>query len=601
MKGVICMAKEILFSDLGSCFGPQSNVSTWGYRDKWRAIPYRTGEITGTILSSLNDGMPEDVEFDPQLTGWYKIYICLPAYPDQEVHMKLTQDEGFFELVPLARDGLTFIRMEESFWRFAKMDGQKVILSKKAFSPRWPKSALLAWLRFVEMTEEEVAKLMDDRSRQDTRVLYCTDDIHNKLYEGNMDAPGFWEGVVCPYEDSDAEWLSMERITSFISGHCPNDDVEGFAFPRSGDRGLQEQRDRFHSPTVLGKLVKLGKEKGLKMSLALRMGAWGVGFPFDQCYFDYPEYLAQPQYRCVMRDGVPAAAWSYAYEEVQQKVIAMLLEMAESGCDAVTLIAHRGIPYVLYEEPVAERFRAQYGEDPYDLPLDEPRINALHCEIMTEFFRKIRKALDEAHPDRHVQVHLRALLSVYDNKYIGLDVEKLLQEKLLDAVIPYPNRYREVYGPGCILPNGRVDMEKYKAWVNNPDIKPYIHQGDLACFEPVVDSRGVLQGPATVTEQVQQWAALEKQYGVPMYIDIMPRQMPPKELRRRAQEIYGAGGERLALWDTFGRVTHRAMWNMARQLGHKEELPNIDPETRIFQLQELAGNDISRYLPVWGG
>jgi hypothetical protein len=256
---------------------------------------------------------------------------------------------------------------------------------------------------------------------------------------------------------------------------------------------------------------------------------------------------------------------------------------------------------VLYEAPVVERFRALYGEDPYDLPLDEPRINALHCQIMTEFFRKVRKALDEAHPERHVELHLRALVSIYDNKYIGLDVEQLLQEKLLDAVIPYPNRYREVYGPGCILPNGRVDMEKYKAWVNNPDIKPYIHQGDLACFEPVVDSRGVLQGPATVTEQVQQWAALEKQYGVPMYIDIMPRQMPPKELRRRAQEIYAAGGERLALWDTFGRVTQRAMWNMARQLGHKEELPNIDPETRIFQLQELAGNDISRYLPVWGG
>lgn len=595
------MAKEILFSDLGSCFGSEC-IYDKGYRDKWRAIPYRTGEIRGTMLSALGEAFPEDAVFDPQLTGWYKIFVCLPTLPEQEVHLKLTQDEGFFELTTLDKEGLTFTKLEESFWRYARMDGQKVILSKKAFSPLWPKPSLLAWLRFVPMTEEEVAAVLADRTCQEQKNLYCTDDIHNKIYEGVMDAPGFWEGVICPYEDSDTEWLSLERITSFISGHCPGDDVARFAFPRGGDRQLQQQQ-RFNSPEVLGKLVKLGQEKGLKMSLSLRMGAWGIGFPFDQCYFDYPDYLAKPQYRCVMRDGVPAAAWSYAYEEVQQWVIEMLLEMADSGCEAVTLIAHRGIPYVLYEQPVVDRFRALYGEDPYDLPLDEPRINALHCEIMTEFFRKVRKALDEAHPERHVELHLRALVSVYDNKYIGLDVEQLLKENLLDAVISYPNRYREVYGPGCILPNGRVDMEAYKAWVNSPDSKPYIHQGDRACFEPVADSQGVIQGPANVTEQVQQWAELEKKYGVKVYIDIMPRQMPPEELRRRALEIYDAGCQRLALWDTYGRVTHRAMWSVARKLGHKEALRAgaVDPATRIYYLQELAGNNISRYLPVWGG
>ena len=596
------MAKEILFSDLGACFAPES-ISDKGYRDKWRAISYRTGTIRGTMLASLAEGVPEDAVFDPQLTGWYKIFLCLPTLPDQELHVKLTDDEGFFEVGPYTKDGLTFTRLEECFWRYARMDGQKIVLTKKDISPLFPKSSLLAWIKFVEMTEEEVQQLLADRVRQDTKVLYCTDDIHNRLFENNIDAPNLWEGVICPYEDSDTEWLSLERITSFVSGHCPEDDVARFAFPRSGDRGLQEQRDRFDSREVMGRLVKLGQEKGIKMSLSLRMGAWGIGYPFDQCYFDYPEYLEKPQYRCVMRDGVPAAAWSYAFEEVQQAVIEMLLEMAESGCDAVTLIAHRGIPYVLYEQPVVDRFRALYGEDPYDLPLDEPRINALHCEIMTEFFRKARKALDEAHPDRHVELHLRALLSVYDNKYIGLDVEQLVKENLLDAVVPYPNRYREVYGPGCILPNGRVDMEAYKAWVNDPDARPYIHQGDLACFEPFPDSQGVLRGPASVVQQVQEWMALEEKYGAKMYIDIMPRQMLPEELRRRTLEIYRAGGKRLALWDTYGRVTNRAMWGMARKLGHKEELQadTIDAGMKLFRIQELAGNDISRYLPVWGG
>ena len=593
------MANEILFSDLGQCFGPENRISSKGFKDKWRAIPYRTGDISGTVLSSLEEGAPEDLTFNPQLTGWYKIYICIPTFSNLEVQLKLTQDEGFFEFSPLHMEGLTFTRLEESFWRYAKMDGQSITLTKKANAALCPRNSVLAWLRFVEMTAEEVSELEADRVRTDTRRLYCTDDIHNKIFEGNMDTPGFWEGVVIPYEDSDIEWLSLERITSFISGHCPEDNVEDFAFPRGGDRNLQQQRDRFDSKEVLGKLVKLGQEKGIKMSLSLRMGAWGIGFPFDQCYFDYPDYLDKPQFNCVMRDGVPAAAWSYAYEEVQQWVIEMLLEMAESGCDAVTLIAHRGLPYVLYEQPVVDRFRALYGEDPYDLPLEEPRLNALHCQIMTEFFRKVRKALDEACPDRHVELHLRSLYSVYDNKYIGLDTEALVKEGLLDAIIPYPWRYREVYGPGCILPNGRIDMEVYKAWVNNPEAAPYFLKGDVEATE---DISGVPQGPATIQELVRQWMAMEKQYGVKIYIDIMPRVMPPEEIRRRALELYDAGAERLALWDTYGRVPCKAMWGTARKLGHVEQLrQGVDTGTKLYRVHELAGNNISRYLPIWGG
>lgn len=596
------MAQEVLFSDLGRCFGPTEALSPKGRKDSWRVIPYRTGQIAGTMLSSLNEGFPPDVSFDPELTGWYKIFVCLPTFPELEVQLKLTDDDSFFKLCPLTKEGLTFTQLEESFWRCAKMDGQAVILSKQAVSPLWTRTAILTWLRFVPMTDDEVAVLLHDRNCQDTKRLYLTDDMHNKLFEGNVSAPDFWGSVVQPYEDSDAEWLSLERIPSFISGSCPDEDMDTYAFIRSGDRGLQAQRHLFDSPKVLKELVQKGHAKGLKMSIALRMGAWGIGFPFDQCYFDFDPYLENPQWRCVMRDGVPAAAFSYAYPEVQQMVIDMLVEMAGSGCDAVTLIAHRGIPYVLYEAPVVQRFRGLYGEDPCDLPLDDPRLNDIHCQIMTEFFRKARKALDAACPDRHVQIHLRALHSVYDTKYVGLDPEVLAAEGLIDAIISYPNRYREVYGEGCILPNGRIDMERYKAYVNDPSVKPYIHNGDQALFAPAPDSRGILQGPATIAQQVAQWKALEEKYGVTVYIDILPRFMDPEELRLRALELIEAGADRFALWDTFGRVTFKAMWATARKLGHTELVKaGINPECRIYRLQELAGNDISRYLPIWGG
>jgi hypothetical protein len=78
--------------------------------------------------------------------------------------------------------------------------------------------------------------------------------------------------------------------------------------------------------------------------------------------------------------------------------------------------------------------------------------------------------------------------------------------------------------------------------------------------------------------------------------------MPPEDIRKRALELYDAGAKRIALWDTYGRVPCKAMWGTARKLGHIHELrQGFDPQTKLYHLQELAGNNISRYPPIWGG
>lgn len=596
------MAQEILLTQLADCFGPRENLSPYGLKSKWRSIPYRTGNISGTMLSSLGGACPDDISFDPKLSGWYKIYVCVPTFSHTEVLLKLTQDDAFYRIIPLHTDGLTFTRLEESFWRYAKLDGQSIIMSKKTLNPAEPLTSVLAWLRFVPMEDREVDALMARRSDTSTKCIYATDDVHNRLYFcTDMEEPEKWDIIVQPYEDSDVEWLSLEEITTFISGPCVSD-PDVFAFLREGDRTLQKARDSFDSFAILERLVRKGQAAGLKMSLSLRMGAWGIGYPFDQCYFDLPMYLENPQWRCVMRDGVAAAAFSYAYPEVRQYLIDTLIKMAQCGCDAVTLIAHRGIPYVLYEEPVAQKFRALYGEDPYDLPLDDPRLNAVHCQVMTDFFRQVRTALDKALPDRHVQIHLRALHSIYDNQYVGIDCETLAREGLVDAIISYPNRYRELLGEDCVMPNGRIDLNKYRQYVNDPFVKPYLHQGDKSCFEPVPDSRGIPQGPKDVEENARQWTALEARTGVKVYMDIMPRIMEPSLLRDRTLELYRSGITRFALWDTYGRVPVKSMWSVARNMGHRAQLESDNtPPYRLYQLKELAGNDISRSLPIWGG
>jgi hypothetical protein len=96
--------------------------------------------------------------------------------------------------------------------------------------------------------------------------------------------------------------------------------------------------------------------------------------------------------------------------------------------------------------------------------------------------------------------------------------------------------------------------------------------------------------------------ALEHNYGVKVYMEIMPRIMDPDKLRQRARELYACGAERIGLWDTYDRVSYGGMWAVAGKLGHKDELNCMQPPFyREYRIHELAGMDISRNHPSWGG
>ena len=76
----------------------------------------------------------------------------------------------------------------------------------------------------------------------------------------------------------------------------------------------------------------------------------------------------------------------------------------------------------------------------------------------------------------------------------------------------------------------------------------------------------------------------------------------PEDLRRQALALYDAGARRFALWDCIVRVNVRAMWDVARRLGHEDWLRRDGAAAyRTFRVHELGGDDVSRYLPMWGG
>lgn len=590
---------EILYTYLDEHFEPRENLSPYALMDKWRVVPIGTAEYSTNMLASLG-GHPEDITLSPELEGWYKIYLHIPA-GDGHLHIKLTNDPCFLKTETSIRD---FYTMEELLWRCADMTGQSLTLTRKLDAEN--RHSMLAAIRFVPMTEEEIVDYQRESLRTDTKRIYATDDMHNRLYFTHPRTYDDWRSVAFNYAHSDVEWLSIEQIRNFVCNRLPTSNTKEFCFPRAGDRNVQEQFPLFDYDEVLRTVVNQGHSQELKMSVSLRMGAWGLTYPYDQYYFDCDFMQENPQWRTYDRNGDEIAAMSYAYPEVRKFMVDELLHMARSGCDAVTLIWHRGIPYVLYEKPVADRFFELYGEYPYELPLDEPRLNRLHCDIMTDFIREVRSALDAEFGKGKIELHVRTLYSPYDTKYVGLDVEQWAKEGLIDAIISYPVRFHEML-PDEVWQDAvhtRIDLEKYTKFVRTK-AGATIHPGDCELLPPIKNSRGELCGPNGQAEHVAEWMALEKQYGVKVYFEIMPRQLPNEEFKRRALDLYNCGAERIALWDTCCRAEPRAMWSTAGRLGHKDELADMDTHEeayyRRFRIYRIAGADISRYEPFWGG
>ena len=590
---------EIFYTNLDEHFEPRENLSPYALADKWRIVPVGSAEYTTNMLASLG-GHPEDISLSPNLEGWYKIYLHIPA-GDGNLDIKLTNDPCFLRIETTLRN---FYNMEEFLWRCADMTGQSITLTRRLDADK--RHSMLAAVRFVPMSEEEVAEYLHEDARTDTKRLYVNDDMHNRLYYEYPRTLDDWRATALNYLHSDAEWLAIEQIRNFVCNRLPTNDTKAFCFPRVGDRNVQEQYPLFDFDEVLKTVVEQGHSQGLKMSVSIRMGAWGLTYPYDQYYFDCDFMQENPQWRTFDRNGDEIAAMSYAYDEVQEFMVGELVNMARSGCDAVTLIAHRGIPYVLFEKPVADRFFELYGEYPYELPLDDARLNALHCDIMTTFFRRARTALNKEFGQGKIQIHLRALYSPYDTKYVGIDTDALAREGLVDAIISYPVRFHETLADEVWqdAAHTRIDLAKYTHFMRTK-AGATIHPGDCELLPPIENSRGELCGPDGQAEHVAEWMALEKKYGTKIYIEIMPRQLSNEEFKRRALDLYACGAERIALWDTNCRCWPKAMWCTVRRLGHKEELADMDVGEgeyyRRFRIYRIAGADISRYEPFWGG
>jgi len=249
-----------------------------------------------------------------------------------------------------------------------------------------------------------------------------------------------------------------------------------------------------------------------------------------------------PEWRCINRNGRPMAHMSYAYPGVRDYVVAILEEAAQWGADGVHLNYKRGAPFVMYEEPLVQGFKDEYGENPLEIDEFDERWLRYRSQALTEFMRQMRDAMDRLGETagRRLNVTAISFATEAENIFYGLDLPLWIQEGLVDCLAPMGSVH------GC----------------------PEVH---LEYYANLVKGTGCEFLP---------------------FLPVRLKYNTAGECIRAAHRYYEAGADGLSLWDCAHRES--VMGPTLRRLGHVEELdPQAeDPEPRLIPLLVLGDVDL---------
>ncbi|MEZ6089268.1 MAG: GDSL-type esterase/lipase family protein [Pirellulaceae bacterium] len=558
-----------LITDLSRCL-PTEAMSDRRQHDKWKVFEYETAAFSGKCLSVGRESSAPDLTLELDVDGWHAVYIGLSTItnlvrPDKNmIEAKFSTDAAYtrlsnrLDLASPRRDVL-----EEIFLGVENLSDNKL-----HFSTVYQLPARVHYVKTIPLTDHEVAEVLADRSRTATKTSVATFDGFTWIHPFRPRNRADLAATFAPYRHSDFKtwWFQVggadlvhhpSNVGNLMGGHLDT-------FPRDVDREYVESVRHLHSQGIdpLKVAVEEAHAQNAEILICLRAAGWKAAPPWEE-FFMSEFYESHPEWRCVDYDGTPTMHLSYAVEEVQDHLIDVYRETLERGADGVGFLFHRGMPIMLWEEPFCERFRSKFGDDPRELKEDDPRVSQLRAEIVTEFVRKIRSLLDETSRSRD-SGHQRLKLAVStfatadDNQKFGLDVERWIDEELIDQI-------------------GIAWFAYYTSGLKSKT-------GDTSYYANITDGTAVKVFPFHIG-----W-----------------KMTSATDLLRAVADEYDAGADGIAIWDpnqfAGWQQGKHPYWPLVSKLGHRNRLRDgsllFDPVTT--PLKRLGENHYSRWYPNTG-
>jgi len=211
---------------------------------------------------------------------------------------------------------------------------------------------------------------------------------------------------------------------------------------REGDRKLLALLTRLRDEGVdtLQCVAQGCHEAGLLCYVTIRAnpcyGMKAAGWPDGSMahFYNAKFWWDHPEYRIVLKSGKEYSNMSYAFPEVREQKLAILREVLQRDVDGVEIDFLRHPPVLGYEEPLVKGFMAKYGVDPKTLPDNDERWLAFRCEIMTDFMREVRKAVDAAAKEKGRPLGISARVDHQQYRPTGLDIETWMKDGLIDIL-----------------------------------------------------------------------------------------------------------------------------------------------------------------------
>jgi len=203
---------------------------------------------------------------------------------------------------------------------------------------------------------------------------------------------------------------------------------------RAAYEGLRRLADKGIIPEAVA--ARHAHAMGLKFDAMFRLAILGSVPPMRDGGKGFVR--THPQLRQVMADGTPVEKASYAFPEVRKLMLSIIREAAEKfDIDGASLGFVRGPEFMVYEQPVVDDFRKEYGVDGKGVGFDDPRMRTIRCRYLSTFVHDARQVLDEVGKAKGKRLELSAWIfgGIPANLNRGLDVEHWIRQGWLDSVI----------------------------------------------------------------------------------------------------------------------------------------------------------------------
>jgi hypothetical protein len=424
------MTFDWLLTDLGSVI-PAHQCHAQARPGGWQLASYVTPDFTGRLaLAQPSSGAP-DIVIPLPLTGTYDLYLGMQENYCDRLQVRLSTDRAADRLrhspEVAAANSFQCVR-----WRRVTLTGKETLIVSQDGGQR----AAIGYVGAVQAPAAAAAR--------GDFIVHVTDDG----FPGNWGRPANDEEAVWqvePLRRMGANLLSYgtnlcgmanypSRHTDLLPPAAENALICGVS--AAHELGMQVLADHlgrgFNLPR---KLFALAKAQGLTVAAYARMAHSHCAPPYED--FRSPLFDAHPEWRCVDHDGAVISRLSVAFPEVRQSFIKLFAECVELGADAVNAVFVRGVPLVLYEEPVLAAYRAAHGGDARTVPPNDPRAQAVRAGFVTTYMREQRRALDQVkgRPRARIIATVPATREVCE--FFGLDVAAWIQEGLIDVLCPY--------------------------------------------------------------------------------------------------------------------------------------------------------------------